>query len=198
MISHFHISLNVHNLSLPQVSVVLHSTQFNVACRGTCPLIDFSFIFSSLLVSLSLFLLFSLLSSPPCLYSPHSPWPFPFAAHWSTKLWRGLFLTPPLINKSLIPIGQWVSQILFFVELILKPSPERTDVASERGKVTPSYFLYIFLMFWLNAQHYSHRGKKQAGIEEECWSTARTVWFLHGCFFVFVFLSMISVKLGFC
>lgn len=62
MFSHFHISLYVHNLSLPQVSVVLHSTQFNVACRGTCPLIDFSFIFSSLLVSLSFS--FSLSSLP--------------------------------------------------------------------------------------------------------------------------------------
>lgn len=61
MIFHFHISLCVHNLSLPQVSVVLHSTQFNVACRGTCPLIDFSFIFS---LSLSLSFSFSLSSLP--------------------------------------------------------------------------------------------------------------------------------------
>ncbi len=143
MISHFHISLNVHNLSLPQVSVVLHSTQFNVACRGTCPLIDFSFIFSSLLVSLSLSPFFSPFFPSLSLFSTFAM-TLPLCCTLINQVWRGLFLTPPLINKSLIPIGQWVSQILcFFVELILKPSPERTDVASERGKVTPSYF-YIF------------------------------------------------------
>lgn len=105
-------------VSLPQVSVFSYTVlSLTWPVMGFCPLIDFSFIFSSLLVSLSPLLSLSPLPLPVFILHirpDRGLITLPLCCTLINQVWRGLFLAPPLINISLIPIGQWVSDPVCF------------------------------------------------------------------------------------